>query len=190
MIYDSIKNDLFSNEAICNGLTKAMHESSGIFHGLELEYIINGQRSARRQVEITGQSIMGGQLYANLRNMPNAPNGGERFLSSEDVKSMVYESTKRVVASVVSDSDYVDASDDVSVSDLIKRELTRDEVQSQRLSPHMWDSVFWDPLWARPDKLTSYLNAILTKDTVGNDTFILTDRENAQVKDMGFLFKD
>ncbi len=104
-----------------------------------------------------------------------------RYLSAEDMKNMVYESTRNVVASVVSDSDYLDAGDDVSVSRLIEQELTREEVSSRQLRPHMWESVFWDPSWARPDKLTSYLNKALEQDANDTSSFVMTAQANSQV---------
>ncbi len=58
-----------------------MRERPNIFHGFELEYIINGQRSARRQVRITGENVMGGALYTQLANMPAAQAGETRSAS-------------------------------------------------------------------------------------------------------------
>ncbi len=159
-----------------------MLEHPGSFHGLTMEYIINGQRSARRQVQITGQNVMSGKLYASLANMPGAARSTDvRHLSSEDLKKLVYESTQSVVALVVSDSDYVDTGDEVSVSNLLERELARQEVSSRQLRPRMWESVYWDPSWARPDKLTSYMNRALTKDATDNSSFVLSESARAQV---------
>ena len=170
-------------QAVCDSLAETMRQHPRSFYGFTMEYIINGQRSARRQVQITGESIISGRLFAQLENMPGAPAAdGTRYLNSEDLNKVVHETTMNVVASVVSDSDYVDTGDDVSISSLVERELKRQQVSSQQLDPHMWDSVFWNPAWARPDKLTSFLNEVLTKDATGNDTFTLTEQSRIQVR--------
>ncbi len=159
-----------------------MRERPEVFNGFELEYIINGQRSARRQVTITGSNVMGGNLHARLRSMPVAGGGGgTRYLNSEDMNMLVYESALNVVASVVSDSDYVDAEDNVSVSRLIERELTRERMSSEQLTPRMWDSVFWDPAFARPDRLAKSLNKVLSMDHVDNRTLIFNEQFSSQV---------
>ncbi len=170
-------------QAVCDSLAETMRQHPRSFYGFTMEYIINGQRSARRQVQITGESVTSGRLFAQLENMPGAPAAdGTRYLNSEDLNKVVHETTMNVVASVVSDSDYVDTGDDVSISSLVERELKRQQVSSQQLDPHMWDSVFWNPAWARPDKLTSFLNEVLTKDATGNDTFTLTEQSRTQVR--------
>ena len=158
-----------------------------MLHGLELEYVINGQRSARRQIKISGDHIMSGNVHANLVNMPNieSSSGGAKmstqYITSQDLNKLIYESSTNIVASVITDSDYVDTGDDVSVSKLIEQELTRERVLSTQLQPHMWESVFWSPLWARPDKLTSSLNQMLSKDETSNNSLVLTDKSNNQV---------
>ncbi len=158
-----------------------MQQYPETFYGLTLEYIINGHRSARRQVQIRGENIITGHLYTQLKNMEGVQRNSERFITSQDMKKVVSESTRNVVASVVSDSNYVDTGDEVSVSNLIEHELTREQVTSNQFQPHMWDSVFWNPTWARPDKLTSYLNKMLSKDETDESNFLLSEQDSSQV---------
>ncbi len=166
-------------KSFCDQLAQLMKTRPETFHGFELEYIVNGQRSFRRRVEITGDSITGGATYARLASM----NAGSmtRYLNYEDVMQMVSESTHNVLVSVISDHGYVDTGDDISVSRLLEYELTREEISSRQLSPDKWESVFWDPLWARPDKLTSYLNEALSNDEHDNSTFLLSEASSSQV---------
>ena len=134
-------------------------------------------------MQITGDSITNGSLYAKLVGMSTTGAAEEdtRFLNYDDMKKMVYESTHNVVASVITDSDYVDAGDDISISNLIERELTREQVSSQQLQPEMWESVFWDPIWTRPDKMTAYLNEVVLKDDQDNSTFVVAEAKKKQV---------
>ena len=66
-----------------------MRSTPDMFLGLHLEYIINGQSHARRNVQITGSSISSGKLFTKLENMPNLDEDGVRYLSSEDMKKIV-----------------------------------------------------------------------------------------------------
>ena len=80
-----------------------------------------------------------------------------------------------MIASVITDKDYVDSSDDLSLSNLILKTLKRNEESSANFGPVMWNSVFWNPSWARPDKITSHLNKLLTKDETDDSTFLISD---------------
>ncbi len=152
-----------------------MRETPVMFHSLELEYIINGQSSARRRISVSGQTLMGGQLMTELENMAGADSSGERYVTSADLKAIVSESATNVVASVITDADYVDTGDEVSVKNLLERVLGRDEVAAEDFEPRMWSSVFWNPDWARPDKYASFLNEVLTKDESDSKNFILNE---------------
>ena len=163
-----------------------------MFLGLHLEYIINGQSHARRNVQITGSSISSGKLFTKLENMPNLDEDGVRFLSSVDMKKIVSESAVNILASVTRDSNYVDTGDEVSISNLIERILTRDEESAANFEPHKWDSVFWNPTWARPDKTKSYLNEALVKSQNDSEYLLTTDvaRESSSKGNANFeLFK-
>ncbi len=160
-----------------------MKESPDMFHALELEYIINGQRSSRRRVAVTGSSLTAGRLFTRLQNMPETgDDNAVRFVTSSDLKTVAAETTSKVVASVTTDSDYIDTGDDVSVFNLLERVLGRQEVSTANFQPHMWNSVFWDPSWARPDKIASYLNKALSKDATDSRNFILTEEAESSSK--------
>ncbi len=152
-----------------------MKEMPEQFYGLELEYVINGQKSARRDVSVSGTSIYNGRLFTQLKNMPEASGSDVRFIKSSDLKTIVAESTSDVVASVTSDSNYVDTGDEVSVSDLIEKILSRDKTTTDNFTPLMWDSVFWNPSWARPDKIATYLNKALEKNSSDSENFMVTE---------------
>ena len=165
----------FSTQEECDQIAQAMKCTPDMFLGLHLEYIINGQSHARRNVQITGSSISTGKLFTKLENMPNLDEDGVRYLSSEDMKKIVSESTLNILASVTRDSNYVDTGDEVSISNLIERILTRDEESVSSFEPHKWDSVFWNPTWARPDKTKSYLNEALQKFQNDSEYLYTTD---------------
>ena len=152
-----------------------MKAAPDTFIGLHLEYIINGHSSARRRVEITGSSISNGKLFAQLENMPGLDPNGVRYLSADDVKLMASKSALDVLASVTTDSNYVDTGDEVSVTALIERLLSRDEESSAEFEPREWDSAFWNPTFERPDKITKWFNEALEKRSDDSEYFYTTD---------------
>ncbi len=170
-------------------MATAMHDTPYIFHGLHLEYIINGHQSARRKVSITGSSISNGRLFTQLENMPELEGNNVRYLSSVDMTRMVSESTLNILASVTTDSNYVDTGDEVSVNNLLERILKRDEVSSANFEEKKWDSVFWDPTFARPDKITDYLNQALSWNESDSEYFHTTDVARSSSKTGGGHFE-
>ncbi len=58
-----------SQESVCRGLAEEMRERPEVFHGLEMEYVINGQRSARRRVRVNGGNVASGRLFARMEAM-------------------------------------------------------------------------------------------------------------------------
>lgn len=168
----------------CQTLQTAMKDNPIFFDGLELEYVVNGQKTARRQITILGTHVVHGKLFSQLLSMPNVERD-ERFINIQDMKQIISETTYAVMATVVTDAEYVDTGDEISVKELLEREFKRHEVSTEVFEPHMWDSVFWDPTWARPDKLTSYLNQVLTKDQTDDRYFLLQEGKRISAREGG-----
>ena len=125
---------------------------------------------------------MDGRLFTQLTSMPvKGALASVRYLNSQDLKRIVSESTSNLVGSIVTDSDYVDVGDDISVSKLIDHVLSSEAVSTQEFRPQMWESVFWDPSWARPDRVASYLNKMLEKNELDARNLILSEEGTAQV---------
>jgi len=65
------------------------------------------------------------------------------------------------LVSEVTSGDYVDADDELSLKDVIAQMFQTQKENTAQFDDKMWDSVFWDPLDERPDKITSELNKVL-----------------------------
>jgi len=66
-----------------------------------------------------------------------------------------------VIASQVVDGEYVPDADQLTLKDIVTSSLQLVNVDSGNFSSKLWQSVFWDPVYARPDEVTSYLNKVL-----------------------------
>lgn len=166
----------------CERLKTAMQTNPRIFSAIELEYIINGQKSSRRSLTVTGTHLLKGRLFTKMASQSPS---NERYLQADDVKTIASESVSNVIASVVTDASYVDTGDEVGVKDILIAELKRQEVSTDNFQPHMWESVFWDPTWAKPDKLTRYLNKVIEKDTQDSRNFLLNESERVRSSEGG-----
>ena len=123
-------------------------------------------------IQVSGSHLTRGRLGTKLSNMHDAE-GNVRYLSSDDVSKLTQEAVSDVVSSVVTEDGYVDSGDQLSVNDAIQQVLKKEEVASEAFTPKMWESTFWDPLMARPDKLAKYLNQIVKTDANDNKKFSL-----------------
>lgn len=86
------------------------------------------------------------------------------FLNARDMNTFSREIVSNVVARSVIDDSYIDKGDEVSAKALVMQELTQHKTLTTELAPHLWESVFWDPDNARPDKVTNYMNKVFDKD--------------------------
>ena len=64
---------------------------------------------------------------------------------------------------VYAHSGYVEKGDELSVSEAIERVLTERQENTANFTSQQWDSVFWDPIYAQPEKMTRMLNKVYQK---------------------------
>ncbi len=178
------KQRVIKFELVCNNSTlckdtivDVLKESPGLLAGLELEYVISAKRTSTKTVTISGNSFMSSNLFAEMKAMPGAT-GSMRYLTSSDANLVADEVASNIVASVVRDYDYEASVDSVSVTDLVLDLLTQQKVSTERFNDAKWNSVYWDPIFLRPDKVTSALNDHYVKKTV--DTY------NTDTEDISF----
>ena len=168
----------------CKKLKKSMKNSPEMFDSLELQYSINSQRSSRRTLKIQGSNFEQSKLWAQLENM-NTENP-IRYLNSEDLKKMSTETSQNIVASIATDNDYADTGEELKLCEIIENLLRKNREETSAFEDIQWDSVFWDPGWARPDKLTNYLNKIYSKDEKDESIFKLNEEVVDDSMNFGF----
>ena len=66
----------------------------------EIEYVIRAQKSANREMSITGTHVKNSKLFTKLTNM-NDVDGDTRYLNSKDIKKMSAEVVTTVMATLV-----------------------------------------------------------------------------------------
>ena len=167
-----------SNSEPCKKLEESMKTSPEMFDSLELQYVINGQKISRRTLKLQGSHFENSKMWTQLKNMNTE--GPIRYLNSEDLKIVSTETTQNIVASVITDNDYADTGDELKLHEVVENLLRKNEKETTEFDDIQWMSVFWNPDWARPDKIASYLNKVYSKDETDDSIFRVNDAEDDQ----------
>jgi hypothetical protein len=150
---------------------------------------LSAEAIASRDINVKVDHLLNSKLMANLKNMD--VQGPERYLTSSDGNRLTMEIVDNVIATETVDGDFVPEPDQVTLTNVIKSALQFANVDVGNFSQQLWSSVFWDPTFARPDKVTSYLNKVLDVNQ-GNHTVSKSgqysetddDRVNFGIKDL------
>ncbi len=148
------------NDTVCHEILEAVQETPTLLRGLELEYVASAKRSSSKHVAVTGKQFMSSVLFSKLANLPDAV-GDIRYIHSDDLNVIATEVASNIVANVVRDYDYDARADEVTVKNIIEDFLGQHRESTEEFNKAKWDSVFWDPAYARPDKVLQKLMIFL-----------------------------
>ncbi|XP_075264761.1 uncharacterized protein LOC142356880, partial [Convolutriloba macropyga] len=109
-------------------------------------------------------------LWTHMENQVGS-HSEECYLNSEDRKKLIAETVSNLIVQSTTDSGYVEKGDELSVEKAIESVLTERQVSTEHFTPQQWKSVFWDPKFAQPDKVTQLLNKVYIKDSNDDDSF-------------------
>jgi hypothetical protein len=152
----------------CDRLGNTLQNKPEFFtDSIALQYSLSAASTATRILTVKTEHFLNSQLMAALKTMDvQSP---ERYLTANDTNKLTLQIMDNVFASQVVDGDYVPDTDQLTIKDLINSCLQIQNVDVGNFTSKMWDSVFWDPVYARPDEISSYLNKVLDINS-GNHT--------------------
>jgi len=127
---------------------------------IQLQFTVSAAKIDSKVINVKSEHVSSSQLVAALKNMPGT-DGPDRYLTSSDYNTMLWQISNQVLVSEVTSGDYVDADDELSLKDVIAQMFQTQKENTAQFDDKMWNSVFWDPLDERPDKITSELNKVL-----------------------------
>jgi len=146
------------NNASCQLLANTIQTTPDQFAvNLQLQFTVSAAKIDSKVVTVKSDHVASSQLAAALKNLPST-DGPNRYLTSSDYNRMLWQIANEVVASEVTSGDYVDADDELSLKDVIAQMFDTQKQNTAQFDDKMWNSVFWDPLDERPDKITNELN--------------------------------
>ena len=173
-----------SNLTICEQLADYMRDHSAQFDALEIEFMISGQNSFRRDLKVLASNIRSGNFLAELISMHKT--SAIRYLKSDDMNLLLSETNQTIFGSLITERGYVETGSEVKLREAIEKILEKTEVEVSDFEDIQWESVFWEPSRARPDKLTSLLNQIITIDAQNSSNFQTSETGKSDLNEVGF----
>ncbi len=146
----------------CNQLAAAMRTKPRQFNDFKLLFSLSSQTSQTKQTVIRIDSIVSGQMMAQLLQKFKE-NTKEALLTATDEKKLLTESMTKVLVDTFGDSDVVSQNSESQIYNTLKNLLVSSRTTIKEQSDKMWDSVFWNDDNYRPDKTTKTMNDIYKK---------------------------
>jgi len=156
------------DKATCDLISTTLQTQPDFFiSSVALQYSLSAASTASKILNVKVDHFINSQMMASLKNMDvQSP---ERYLTSDDANKLTMQIMDNIVASQVIDGEYVPDTDQLALKDIVNNALQMQNSDVANFSQIVWGSVYWDPVYARPDKITSYLNKVL-KINSGNHT--------------------
>lgn len=140
----------------CDTLANVISNETNQFADyISLEYTLSAASVATKTLSVKSEHVVKSALFANLSNMDT--DSVIRFVRTKDFNRLGQEIVSNVVASATVSGDFVQDDDRLSLKDLVLKSFETQNVNTKIFTDQMWQSVFWNPDFARPDKLASWL---------------------------------
>jgi hypothetical protein len=176
------------NNASCQLLADAIRNTPNQFSdNIQLQFTVSGAKIDSKTVTVTSEHVASAQLTASLKNLPGA-DGPNRYLSSSDYNRFLWQIANQVIANEVVSGDYVDADDELSLKNVIAQMFETQKENSAQFDNNTWNSVFWDPMDARPDLITKELNKFFFYNQTDH-LFYKTDSSSSSTSGSASLLK-
>jgi hypothetical protein len=146
---------------VCDELADEMRSDPEHFYHFKLLYSLSSQTSQTKQTTITIDSVTSGQMVTTL--LQKFRDKKEVFLTANDEKKMLTETTTNIRMDTFDDSEVVTPETELQIYNILKDLLVSSRTTIKEQSDKMWDSVFWNEKNYRPDKTTQILNEIINK---------------------------
>ena len=158
--------------AKCEELKQTLSSSPEFLERFELQYVVKGLDPERMVISVLGEHVRAGNHFKEI--VKSFPAGQDKIcLKSKDVETISMEAVILAVAPKVTNFTFVEEADTVKFSNLLTESLQQRWEQKDEVPPELWDSVYWNQTWARPDKLAKFLNNVLTEDTENTNYFFI-----------------
>jgi hypothetical protein len=176
------------NNASCQLLAETIRTTPNQFSdNIQLQFTVSGAKIDSKTVTVSSEHVAGAQLTASLKNLPGA-DGPNRYLTSSDYNRFLWQIANQVVATEVISGDYVDADDELSLKNVIAQMFQAQKENSAQFDNNTWNSVFWDPMDARPDLITKELNKFFFYNQTDH-LFYKTDSSSSSTSGSASLLK-
>ena len=128
----------------------------------KLLFSLTSQTSQRKETAIRIDNVVSGQMVTKLMQRYGRQNK-EVFLTANDEKKLLSESTSKILVETFDDSDVVSSNSELAIYNILKDLLISSRTTIKEQRDKMWDSVFWNNENYRPDKASKTINELFKK---------------------------
>ena len=146
----------------CEQLAANMRHSPQQFEHFKLLFSLTSQTSQRKETAIRIDNVVSGQMVTKLMQRYGRQNK-EVFLTANDEKKLLSESTSKILVETFDDSDVVSSNSELEIYNILKDLLISSRTTIKEQRDKMWDSVFWNNENYRPDKASKTINELFKK---------------------------
>ncbi|XP_055328913.1 uncharacterized protein LOC129581725 [Paramacrobiotus metropolitanus] len=154
---------LFCTEAAnCETVRKCItEEPDWLVDNLVVQCDVQSQKSVRRTINVTAEHVRTTGLISKLEQQ--FPGRDVIYMKSDDAKQLALDIKTNIVASEITDGEFVSTDASLSLMPLVDSVLSLENVDTKQFSSEMWSSTFWHDDNARPDKIARTLNEVYDK---------------------------
>ncbi|CAF3856951.1 unnamed protein product [Rotaria sp. Silwood1] len=159
-----------SNMSICENLKDSIISRCHLSN-FEVHYLLHGQQTAARKLEITTEDVTRTLMYNQIQSQFSSNHQGTVALTSNDYKNLLSETMDQITMNLQVEEGFGGIQDPVTVDRLLDRQLQYKQVKLERINDHLWESLYWTPELTRPDRLSKVLNKVIKKDDTDSNKF-------------------
>lgn len=156
-----------SNMSVCQNLKESIVLRCRLAN-FEVHYLLHGQQTISRKMEITTDYITETSMYNQIRSQISQDTIA---LTGNDYKNLLSETMDQLTMNLRADEGYESIQDPVSIEKILDRQLKYKESQLTSMTDHLWESLYWTPELTRPDRLSKVLNQIIKQDSTDSNRF-------------------
>ena len=145
---------------VCDQLAVEMRSHPEQFGHFKLLFGLTSQLSQTKDIAIRIDNIVSGQMVQNLLQQFDQETQ-EVFLTANDEKRFLTETTNKILFESLEDLDIVSSSSESEIYNILKELFSGTTIKEQ--SNKMWELVFWNDDNYRPDKMSYTLNKTFKK---------------------------
>jgi hypothetical protein len=143
---------------VCDQLAVEMRSNPEQFGHFKLLFGLASQVSQTKDITIRIDNVVSGQMVQNLLQQFD---DDQVFLTANDEKRLLTETTTNILIDTLEDSDMVSSISESEIYNMVKEMLSVTTAKEQ--NNQMWESVFWNDDNYRPDKMSYTLNKTFKK---------------------------
>ncbi|CAF1210210.1 unnamed protein product [Adineta steineri] len=159
-----------ANKSVCEKLRSSIAERCHLSN-FEVRYSLHAEKAIERQVEITSEQVTNTSMFNRIRSQFSRAD--MVVLTGSDFKQLISEVSDSISMKVrIQEGFDSQLQEPIGLDKLLERQLQFKQVQLNKLSDQLWDSLYWTPELTRPDRLAKAINTVVRKNSTDGNHFL------------------